>query len=569
MSKIDLPGEKKVGHLTLLRTPRAIGAKEFNALTAAERLDIVRRLPGKQKYRLILEAADAESLVRRLPAQEIYLLIKELGLDNAAELVALASTEQITAFLDLDCWDRDQLDEKSALPWLALLLEVGEEKVVETAREMEFELLVLIASKLVTITRGPEALLDEDALHERTQMDAIYDVEYADSETAKIVGAFLDILHRHDRDLYIGLMEAVRWESFVELEENAYRFRVMRLQDRGFPDPFEAAGIYAWLDPETFDPARQPKIPLEPGEEGVEAPGFFLSAVPAAALLAEVLAGGISDETAWELSFLVNKAMAADRVDVGEPSQVHAEMEESYRYLNLGLEHLSGGSVDKAARLFGQAYIEHLFRVGFSLTLRLRERAQKIQGSLVAPYLDGPFRAFLDGLLRKKPRLFEGAEDETRAGERPFATLRDIRLAEEWLDRLEVQRRLFAEHFPFELPAPAALDLSGCYPDQPDDLTLSDLFLTALANRVLGREFLPRPVPAEELAALHARVCTGGKVVPALREETARWLESLFPGAAAFGDYCLNLWTEELCALKSGELDPRYVGGVIVRLGGR
>jgi hypothetical protein len=139
-------------------------------------------------------------------------------------------------------------------------------------------------------------------------------------------------------------------------------------------------------------------------------------------------------------------------------------------------------------------------------------------------------------------------------------------LAKTWLDRLAGQRRLFEESFPFDLPVPGELDLAGCAPDDPADLTLSDFFLTSLANRILGRAFVPRPVPQTEISTLHARICREGKLDAELRRETGHWLNSLEPGAASFGDWCLDLWEQELCAVGAEDLDLRFVSGVIVRL---
>lgn len=566
MTKIDLPREKKVGHLTLLRQPRSITAKEFNALSTTERLEMVRAAQGKHKYALILEAAEPEPLVRRLPAQELYLLVKELGPEDVPELFSLVSAEQLTTFIDLDCWQQDLLDAPAALRWLTMMVEGGEEKLAAAAVELDFELLVLLLKKLIDITRGPEDIEDEEELAAELTRSGGYTFECKDPEQAKIVFAFLDILFRLDNPFYLKLLAAARWEHESALEEDVYRFRTGRLQDRGFADPFEALAVYTWLDPHAFDPAGHRKLPIEPAEEGVEAPGFILAAARPRDLLAEVLAGGVETATCWELTFLLNKVMAADRVDVGEANQVHASMEEVYRYLNLALEHLCEGDVERAAALVDGVYLQSLFQVGFSLTLELQRRAAAARTSRIAPYLDGPFRALVDALGHRKPRFFEGMETEQRGGERPFAALRDLRLAEEWLDRLEVQRRLFEGLFPFDLPAPEELELAGCVPDDAGDLALSDFLLTALANRILGRPFTPRPVPAEELAALHARVCREGKVAAELRLETRQWLDSIEPGAGAFGDYCLDLWEAEFCCLKAGDIDPRYVSGVIVKV---
>jgi hypothetical protein len=566
MTRFDLPREKKKGHLTLLRQPRSITAREFNALTLAERLDMVRAAPSRQKYDLILEANEPEVLIRRLSVQELYLMIKELGPEDVPELFSMVNTDQFTTFIDLDCWQQDLFDAPAALRWMTLLMDAGEEKVLETADEIDFELLVLLFKKLITITRGPEDVEDDEEMAELMHRSGGYEIECRDPEQAKVVFAFLDILFRRHHPLYMRLIAAVRWEHETALEEEVYRFRIGRLQDRGFPDPFEAQAIYAWMDPGEFDPRQHRKLPMESGEEGVEAPGFVLSAARPRDLLAEVLAAGIDHETAWELTFILNKVMVADRVDIGEAYQVHGSMEEVYRYLNIALEHLSDGDSATAAHLMEGVYLQTLFRLGFSLTLVLQRRAWKMRDSKIAPYLDGPFRALIDALGRKKPQFYEGMDAENRGGERSFANLHDIRLAEDWLDRLEVQQRLFELRFPFELPAVADLNLDGCVPDDPEDLALSDFFLTALANRILGRAFIPRPVAGEELPALHAKVSSEGKVSEELRLETRHWLNSLEPGAGAFGDYCLDLWEEEFCRLKPEEIEPRFVSGMIVKL---
>ncbi len=564
MPRIDLPEEKTSGHLTLLRESRALTSREYNVLTFEERLAIVRRASGRQKYDLLIEAHDAHEMVPRLAAQEIYLLVRELGAEDCVDLLAMVSTEQLTTFFDLDFWEDAILQTKPALEWLVLLLETGEQNVMQTVWEMDFELLVVMLQKFVSIRRGLESLTDEDALAEGG-LERIYDVEYPDSESAKIVAYFLDIIFRHDRDFYLHMMEAVRWEQTVELEEAAYQSRNGRLQDRGFPDPFTALKLFAYLDPSTYDPAREKKIPAEPAEADTDAPGFFLVA-RSHDLLAEILGSGLEADECWELAYLLNKMMIADRADVGDAAQVEAKMEEVYRYLNIGLEYFCGADTEKAFQTFRSAYFQNLFRIGLSLTLELQKRARQITRSAIGAFLDGPYRAFVDALNQRRPRLFEGVEQSDRGGARPFANRHDLQLAEEWLAQLDVQRRLFSEHFGFRLSSPEDIDLTGCTPESGEDLTLSEIFLTALANRIMGREFMPAPFPASELTELHRRVAQEGEMHPDLRRDTIGWLEELEPGGSHFAEHCLAIWDQEFCALQPADLDPRYVGGMILRI---
>ncbi len=558
------PGMKK-GGLTVQRAPQRLTSHDYNALSPDERLNLVRTAEGRRKFDLILDARDAEALVRRLPSQEVFLLIKELGKEDVPELIQFASTRQFTAFLDLDCWDGDIYIGSRALEWLVALMEGGEEKVWQTANELEFELLVLTLKKLISVSRGPEDYLDEDARMEAVQRDGGYEIEFlAEGEEAKAIEAFLDLLHRRDRAFYVHLMEAVRWEQESLLEEEVLRLRSGRLQDMGFPDPFETFAVHAPLEPERFEPSRWKKGSVLAGEPS-EAPGFVLTAATPRGLLADVLSAGLDAETCWELTFVLNQVVMADRIDLGDASAVREAMGEVFRNLNLALEHLAGSDTAEGARYFSEVHLQALFRLGFSLPLELRKRARELGASPVGAYLDGPFRALVTALDRKKPRFFEGLEDVTRAGERPFSESRELRLAAQWLDRLEVQRRLFTERLPFELPAPSDLDLTGCTPDDPSDLTLSDLFLTALANRILGRPFAPHPIPRSELSVLHAEICLNGKLLDELRSSTVEWLESLLPGAGEFGRWCLDIWQEELCAHSPDDLDLPFFGGLILR----
>ena len=70
----------------------------------------------------------------------------------------------------------------------------------------------------------------------------------------------------------------------------------------------------------------------------------------------------------------------------------------------------------------------------------------------------------------------------------------------------------------------------------------------------------------EELAGLHGMVSQSGALNPRLRDESVKWLESLMPGGGDFATYCLDVWEEEFCSIGFEDIDPRFVGGLIVQL---
>lgn len=524
---------------------------------------------GRKKYQLLLEAQNSAALVQCLPPQELFLLVKELGALDVPDLIGLASSEQVTLCVDMDCWHGDELDAEDSLLWLHLMLIQDEEAFLRLIDGFDFELLVVMVKKQLTILSGLESLADdEDLMANRKRFDQVYDCEYRNSDVAKIMDAFQDVLFRERQNLYLRMMEAVRHEFDSALQEDAFALRRGRLGDLGFVECFEAQSLYSTIDPATFNPEHYLKPSGIYADEMMvsAAPGFMTTTVAPQDLLADVMAEGVGRDQCHELSFLLNRAMSADQIDMGDPEMIRGTLGDVYHYLNIALGYLAGSDVERAAQLFRSVYLQSLYQLGYSLTVGLRQRAEKIKNASIGPYLDGPDTAVITALCQSKPRFFNGIKDATRADQRPFFTWAELLMVQEELKCIEALLNLFGPQGLFDLPQPEQLDLDGCFPEQGNEVTLSELFLTALANRMLGRDFVPEPIPASELLALHEKICQEGEAFLALREQTAHWVEQQAPGTTSFANFCLDIWQHELCALAPAEVTAEYVGGLIIRL---
>ncbi len=550
--------------MSLKPSQSGISPQDFSRLSSEAQFDVLRSLDARQKTRLLLDAENGAELMAGLSTQEVYLLAVERGPEHLPELLSLATPGQWSGFIDLDCWDGDHFEAARTHRWLIALLQAEEDTVFKVLREMNFEQLVLVFKTELDILSGPEADENSDARIDAVKRDGGYEISYRSENSAKLFGKVLDILQSFEPEFFVYLLEAVRAETLGLIEESVYQQRTGRLQDMGIPEPFEARKVYAWLDPDQYRKERPGK--LAPGSCAGSAPGFTLTLVRPRGLLAAVLADGLDETLAWELAHLVNKVMIADRIAMGDLEQVGKVISKVDACLNLALEWLAGEDVAVAGKCLADCYSEDLFRLGYSLTLRLQRRAAAIGRTSVAPYLDQKARACTTALGGHPPLFFEGVTDATRGGTRLFAALAELHAVERWLERMELQQQLFEEALHFVLPDPAALDLGGCQPDRAEDLTLVEFFLTALANKLLGRDFLPLPIAEEELAGLHGMASRSGELHPLLRQETVKWLEALLPGGGQFATYCLDIWEEEFCAVGFEEIDPRFVGGLIVRL---
>jgi hypothetical protein len=543
--------------------PKRISALELNRLSRVERLEAIRGSYGKAKYEMLLNATDGELLTPMLHPQEIYLTISEIGPEFASELLLMASTEQITTLIDLDCWEEDSLDPKTSLEWLSLLLETGPIKASKTLSEMEPELVALLLKSFIRIDAGPEAYDSDDDIGNANRLEGLYDIHYFDDESAKTVGGLLKALQLEDEQAWIQLLELVRCESDSVLVEEVYQTRNNRLLDFGFMTPAEARSIYTLLDPATFALPRDKKFDLE--ADGIQSPLPILRLAQPGGLLAEVLAAGIEHSLATELCLLANRKMAADHVDLSDERAVSSSLSQLYSGLNLGMEHLAGQDIARAAELLRESYLLQIFQIGHSLIKELANRGKQLLATPAGKLLDGPYRRFIDSLQQNPPELFYGIRVGDPQQPEAISTLKQLTHIESILQEIALQQRIYSELFVLDQAADK-VNLEHCNIDKKSDLTLSDLFLTALANQLLGGDFSPRPLAVSEVNSLHRLVVKDAGLDPLLVEQVRNKLDAQLPGASNFADYCLEIWHEEFCQLKEDEIDPHYVSGLIIRL---
>lgn len=545
---------------------KKVALAELNRLPAEERLETIRRGSGRAKYDMLLDARDGARLAPMLHPQEIYLMVSAVGPEFASELLLLASTQQITTLVDLDIWEGDRIDPRSAQQWLTLLLETGEKKLSQTICAMEPELVTLLLKTFIRVTAGPEAYDNDDADGNANRLEGLYDIEYRDEEAAKIVGGILKVLQKEDPQAWMQLLELVRSELDSVLEEEVYQARCNRLLDLGFVPPIEARNLYSQVDPLTFNPAAGKQLDLE--ADGQQSPMPLLRMAQPGGLLAEVLASGIDHQLATEMCMLANRKLSADLVDPSRDEAVSQSLAQLYDMLNLGLEKLAGQDVDRAAALFRNSYLLHIFQLGHSLVSDLAARARAFVDSPFGNLLDGPFKRFVETLQERPPQLFCGIRVGDPQQPEAIRSLKQLACAESILRQLECQQSLCTELLQLHPESLNELNLQGCNIDLSTELTLSDLFLTALANQLLGENFTPTPIAAEELSVLHELLISEKKLNPELVERIRTQLEEKLPGSSQFGDYCLEIWQEEFGQLEKDQIDPRYLSGLLVKLEG-
>ncbi len=101
----------------------------------------------------ILSSPDLVQNIQSLPARSMLKIIHKIGLEDSAEILSLATTEQISAMLDADLWKpklgEDQPDLESLSIWLGALTELGTKRAAEHLANMEEEFLAFLLSQYI------------------------------------------------------------------------------------------------------------------------------------------------------------------------------------------------------------------------------------------------------------------------------------------------------------------------------------------------------------------------------------------------------------------------------------
>ena len=395
---------------------------DFHALSLQQKTQYLKTCSGKEKMGLILADPNAKRLAASLESQEFFWLIKEVGEADAVELLRIASAEQCVFILDIELWEGWTFSEDRACHWLTYFIEGGEPRMHELLKHLDYELLQLLLSREIVVGGGIGDQGNDDLADYDHTFDGVFMVTFKNPQHSQLIGSFLSMLIKLDNPLYTALMEGVKGDVDLEMEEQCQRFRTGRLQDLGFPPLDEALSIYARVHPDHFQ--------LEGGKQLVSA-GEGGQLLPISAdegtLFARALNRAGSEVVYQELNYLVNSALVAEGEAFHEPESMLAVMHRVCGYLNIALEKLAAGDEEVAARILVGEELKRLFQLGYSIVLQLKFAGRDVESE------DYATAKLLAGLKAKRPRYYRGLDEDGIDGYREFRDTGDVRRVAEFI----------------------------------------------------------------------------------------------------------------------------------------
>lgn len=541
------------------------GKKQSRAETEEARLALSRTqralssLPAKKRMDAIIDSPESAKLVRAMPVQELYSTIVEVGLADSSELVQMATPAQFQGFIDLSAWQKHRMEPRAILTWLRAARGDDETGFLEKLRKMDLELLELVLRHYVRV-HDLEENPDVQTLGVPLETpEGRYLIEMlADGiELAALRQLITDLIAENPFEA-VRLFEAIRWELPSELEHVAHQFRAARLEDLGFPPADAAHSIFSYLKP--------PQVQVSPdaaarGLSLRQRVDYFQAAMAA-------LNENEREHVGEELRSLANSALIAESAEPGDLDAVRRIAEMVSDTLSLGLEHLTGGVPELAAETVRDQELRRIFQVGFSLTLQLKFRADRLARRPGARrqgrwFLLAEQAAALEALRAVRPRRalrVEGAEPV------PFRSRAELLDSEAILARAEAQQEILAALLGEEPEkALAALELPE------EQLEAEVIFTAVVAHALLEGSPKIAAVPRERVRELGALwVEASGDEVRVRAEARARVnevLAAVVPAGAQeelgrVVDTTLQRVAQELGRSLLEVTDPRTVSAV-------
>jgi hypothetical protein len=420
-------------------------------LELQERRRKILELPPEKALDRILDDPQPAALVHSFPEQDFYLLVNEIGPEDSLPLLSLATNKQWEHIVDLETWQKDRLDPKAVTRWLSLLLEADAKRFFRWFLEEKLEFIELYLFRNIEVRirehdQDPSDFGDDYFTLDDTYYFKFIDIP-AETESEKLNDAqrralltyITQSLASYDHQAFQGVLLEAAHIIPAETEEDCYRWRSVRLAEKGFLPFDEAVGIYQPIKaaelkkkdkkfiPDSLEQISSLPVPIAPLRELKEDNHFTRA-------LQKVGPPNVLQQIQTEFAYLCNQIVVADQKIVGEREVLQEIVKKASGYVSIGLElMLKDKKVDpaRAAALITRYALQDIFRVGFGGALKLKWRAEKwlstcwfAQAGLRLTFWGEQWLGVAGGLLLKKPLFYDNYK--TGVLYREFATLEDI-----------------------------------------------------------------------------------------------------------------------------------------------
>jgi len=559
--------------------------------TLQEKRQQLMALDPKDAMERILQDPQPLPLVHSFPEQDLYFLIHDIGPEDTLPLLSLASDRQWEHIVDLEAWQKDQIDVKSVARWLGLLLDADPDRFIRWFLEQKLEFIEFYLYRNIEVRIREHDQDLSELSSDFFSLDDSYFIrivepvkdeadQISDDQRKKFLTKFIKHLADFDHRTYQHVMLEATHVLPAESEEKCYHWRNVRLAEKGFLPFDEAVGIYQPIKPQNIGQYKIDRLPNSDDSSAV----FSISQYPMRLLkednhftraLATLAGSPALPGIQAEFASLCNRIIVADHKTVRDRQELRQIVKKACGFISLGLERLAKDQADmnprQAAELFIKYPLAQIFRVGFGGALDLKWQAEKwvdqswfAAAGLRLTFWGEQWLGVLGGLLLKKPLFYDNYQSGVLY--REFNRQEDIQATEDILNQIKAVDKLLS-----------LMTLQLAHPASYGFLTYKNLVLTLWARHYLKAPTQPlqavafkdfQPFFEDLLPGRPDPAAAKPRSVPqAMKNHFLEWLAADtglkdFEITEGLGRTFEDLFTDiesELGRVAAQDLDPRYI----------
>ena len=395
----------------------------LSGLSLEAQIDLFRRSDWQERVKVVKNSGLPDEVVASMPDEEILLTFNGAGEETGLALIPHCSEGQLRFILDIDLWNEHAVDGERVVKWLDYLVTSGEKTVADFIHGCDFELIVVFLGKLIRLIPFDDAVeLGEEITS--IMPDEAFVVQSLLPEETGTIRLLLAAIRAEDRELYGDLRYSIYRAIATETEEEAYRWRNSRLEEKGILDYGEAAGIYECLPEQEIEGLIGGETrPYYSGPNDIQVPAFYPLGLSASRPFYLELLEGLEDaemrnRIAGDVSYVTNRLLVADGRTIGDVDATRAALGRLFSLANVGLLYLAEKHDMEPVEVLGAVSISNLFRLGLTMVMALRADADEVGRSCPpAPglgdyvLLEDYHVGVLECLRRKVPQHYEPGGD--------------------------------------------------------------------------------------------------------------------------------------------------------------
>ncbi|OQY01468.1 MAG: hypothetical protein B6I26_03835 [Desulfobacteraceae bacterium 4572_130] len=429
---------------------------------------------------LIFEYNGPATLIQSFSDQDLYFLMQTIGKDDFIPVLALASSEQWEYILDMDVWEKDRINLPELAKNLDILFKADRKRLIRWLVKEKPDFLEYFFSKIITIKIREHDQDPSDFGDGYTTIDDVFYIKFPEfsqpsiednqsnltsqskelEEIYSLSQTLITKIFNTVADMDLKVYQSILLETCsilpLEVEEEQFRLKNVRLAEKGFLPFYEAVGIYQPIKFKDVTPKISVKFPKKFFDDDLPvAPEYYSSMFLEKKFLNKsffvkslsLLNDNLISDIELEFTFLVNLIISADKKKIHKKKDFKNIIEKACGYLSIGMEVICGLSnstlvnYENGKKIIEKYKLKDIFRIGYGKSLKLKLKTKNwyftswvYNKELPLSFLGEKKMGVAGGLLLDKPLYFD--DYKTGVFYRDFQCLYDIKKTLQKLEQI-------------------------------------------------------------------------------------------------------------------------------------